>query len=220
MSESTGLKRRLTDSLLWCGAAAGPLYCLVGVVQILTREGFDMRRHALSLMSNGDLGWIQIGNFLASGVLVIAGAIGLRRVLRGQRAGTWAPLLLAVYGVGLLGAGVFVADPALGFPPGAPPSTGMSRSGLLHFAFGGIGFYALIAATLVLARRFSALQQMPWAMFSAITGIGFLLSFGAIASGSSSPAVILTFYAAVFWVWAWHTAVYVKIRREGTRSLS
>ena len=54
---------RLTGTLLTCGAAAGPLYALTGLVQILTRPGFDARRHALSLLSNGEFGWVQIGNF-------------------------------------------------------------------------------------------------------------------------------------------------------------
>ncbi|MDQ3171837.1 MAG: DUF998 domain-containing protein [Acidobacteriota bacterium] len=205
----------LTRNLLRCGIAAGPLYVIVGLAQVATREGFDVRRHALSLLSNGDLGWIQILNFVASGFLVIAGAIGLRKVLRGSRGGTWAPLLLVGYGVGLIGAGVFVADPGLGFPPGASPeSTDMSRSGLLHFVFGGFGFYALIGASFVFSRRFKSLKETPWSVYSLITGLGFLVSFAAIASGSKSPAVILAFYAAVLWVWAWHSAVCLKVMRD------
>jgi len=90
---TAGGANRLTENLLRCGIAAGPLYVIVGLAQVATREGFDVRRHALSLLSNGDLGWIQILNFLASGFLVIAGAKGLRKVLRGSRGGTWAPLL-------------------------------------------------------------------------------------------------------------------------------
>src|SRR5215472_5024527 len=101
-----------TNRLLRCGFAAGPMYVTVGVAQMLTRDGFDIRRHALSVLSNGEFGWIQIGNFLVSGALVTAGAVGVRRLLRGQRAGTWGPLLLAMYGAGLVGAGIFRADPA------------------------------------------------------------------------------------------------------------
>ena len=54
---------------LWltCGMAAGPLYILVGIIQIAIRPGFDPTRHALSLLSNGDLGWIQVSNFLMTG---------------------------------------------------------------------------------------------------------------------------------------------------------
>ena len=90
----------------------------------MTREGFDVRIHAVSLLSNGSLGWVQITNFLVSGVLVVAGAIGARRVLREGRGATWGPILLACYGVGLIGAGIFVADPGRGFHPGRPSSRG------------------------------------------------------------------------------------------------
>jgi len=73
-------------------------------------------------------GWIQIANFMASGALVIAGAVRIRRVLGGKRAGSWGPLLLAIYGLGLIGAGIFRADPASGFPPGAPEVQTLSPS--------------------------------------------------------------------------------------------
>jgi hypothetical membrane protein len=85
-----------TRGLLACGVAAGPLYVLVGLLQVLTRDRFDVRRHALSLLANGDLGWMQVANFLVTGVLVLAGAWGVRTALRGQRAGTWGPILLAI----------------------------------------------------------------------------------------------------------------------------
>ena len=65
-----------TKLLLTGGVLAGPIYILVGIAQILTREGFDITRHPLSMMSLGDLGWIQIANFIVTGLLVIAGAIG------------------------------------------------------------------------------------------------------------------------------------------------
>ena len=111
-----------------CSSDLGPIYLLVGLAEILTRNGFDVRQHALSLLSNGRFGWIQIANFLVSGALVIAGAIGTRFLLRGGRGGTWGPILLAGYGLGLIGAGLFLADPARGFPPGTPAgATQMSR---------------------------------------------------------------------------------------------
>jgi hypothetical protein len=175
---------------------------------MLTREGFDMRRHALSVLSNGEFGWVQVANFVVSGALVIAGSVGIRRLLRGQRAGTWGPLLLTIYGIGVVGAGVFRADPANGFPPGVSATAGISRSGVLHFVFGGIGFYALIAACFVFARRFASQGRSTWSMYSAITGVLFFVAFAAIASGSTAPSVMLGFYAAVAWIWCWHTVLY------------
>lgn len=99
-----------------CGLIAGPLYVGVSLAQALTRDGFDPTRHAWSLLGNGDLGWIQILNLLTTGALTIACAVGIRRVLRGQRGGTWGPILIGVYGAGMMAAGVFTADPADGFP--------------------------------------------------------------------------------------------------------
>lgn len=201
----------VTRRLLACGVAAGPLYMLVGLAQAVTRDGFDMRRHALSLLSNGDLGWIQIANFMASGALVIAGALGVRRRLHPGPGGTWGPILLGLFGVGLIGSGVFVADPGAGFPPGTVPPATMTSSGLLHFVFGGLGFYALIAAGFVFARRFWSRGERGWAVYSAGTSTGFFAAFAAIASGSTSSAVIVAFYVAVAWVWAWHASVSARL---------
>jgi hypothetical protein len=44
-------------------------------------SGVDLSRHPLSLLSLGDLGWIQIANFVVTGVLYVACAVGMRRAL-------------------------------------------------------------------------------------------------------------------------------------------
>jgi len=203
-----------SSTLLLAGALAGPLYVMVGLAQALTREGFDPTRHALSQLSNGSFGWIQTANFIIAGLLVISGALGARSALRTSPGATWGPLLLMIYGIGLLGAGAFAADPGRGFPPGVSAPAGISRSGILHFMFGGIAFYALVGACLVFAVRFKRLGQGRWALFSLITGFGFLASFIAISTGSTSTVVLLAFYAAVVWAWAWHTALHLKVHRD------
>lgn len=109
-----------TATLLAAGAAAGPLWLGVSFTQVLTRDGFDLSRQPLSLLALGEHGWIQIANFVLSGLLALAGATGLRRALRGGPAGTWGPALVAVSGVGLVVAGVLRADPGMGWPAGAP----------------------------------------------------------------------------------------------------
>ncbi len=212
---NTTARPRLTTALLRAGTAAGPVYLLIGLTQAFTREGFDVRRHALSLLSNGELGWIQVANFLVSGLLVIGGAAGARRALNGKTGGTWGPLLLVVYGLGLIGAGIFVADPGRGFPPGAPvQSSGMSSHGLLHFVFGGVGFFGLIAACFVFARHFLKQGRLAWTAYSILSGVLFFAAFAAVASGSTSPAIMLGFYAAVAWIWLWHSAVLWQLLRE------
>jgi hypothetical protein len=85
-----------TRTLLACGAVAGPLFIAVGFAAALIRTGFDLGNHPLSLLSVGDLGWIQIANFVVAGLLFIASAAGMRRALRGRRAGRWGPLWIAM----------------------------------------------------------------------------------------------------------------------------
>ncbi|HKW02048.1 MAG TPA: DUF998 domain-containing protein [Vicinamibacterales bacterium] len=208
-----------TSTLLTLGAAAGPLYVIAGVAQILTREGFDWTRHALSLMSNGPRGWVQVANFLLSGLLVLAGAAGLKRALVTGRGRTAGPVLIAIYGLGLVGAAFFSADPALGFPPGTPdgPPAVITTHGLLHFVCGGIGFFGLIAACLVLAARFRGTGHASWMMFSLATGVLFFAAFAGIASGAPSRTVVVAFYLAVLLAWTWLSALFrsAPVRTQG-----
>ncbi|HLZ59912.1 MAG TPA: DUF998 domain-containing protein [Ktedonosporobacter sp.] len=216
----TSSDARLTRTLLFCGVVAGPIYIIVGATEMFTRPGFDPTRHDLSLMSNGDLGWIHISMFILTGLLTIAGAVGMRRALAGGRGGTWGPLLLGLYGLGLIGAGFFVADPALGFPPGTPADAHtVSWHGLMHFVSGAIGFIGLIAACFVLARRFAAQKLRGWAVYSVATGVIFFAAFVGIAVGSSAAGaiakfVILAFTAAVVIGWAWVSAISWKLLGE------
>jgi hypothetical membrane protein len=203
---------RITKSLLGYGIIAGPLYVVVALAQALTRDGFDLSKHAWSLLTNGELGWIQITNFIVTGLMTVAAAIGLRRALTPGRGRSLAPLLIASYGVSLIGAGIFRPDPAQGFPAGTPETTTISWHGMLHFMLGGIGFLCLIAACFVLASRFSRDGRRRLAWFSRITGVVFLAGFVGIASGSHGPTV-LAFVAAVLTVCAWVTTVSVHFYR-------
>jgi hypothetical protein len=197
-----------TKSLLGYGVIAGPIYVAVGLAQALTRPGFDLSKHAWSLLENGHLGWIQILNFAVTGAMTIAAAVGLRRALAPGRARTWAPALIGAYGAGMVGAAVFTADPAAGFPAGTPETTATSWHGMLHFTIGGIGFLCLIAACFILGSRFARTGERGLAWFSRVTGVVFLAGFAGIASGSHGPTT-LAFVAAVLTVCAWLTTVSV-----------
>ena len=207
-----------TKTLLTCGIIAGPLYIFLGLLQMAIRPGFDITRHALSLLANGDLGWIQTLNFLVTGLLLVAGAVGVKRALQSGRGSQWAPRMLGLYGLGLIGASIFRADPALGFPPGTPVENNpISWHGLMHFVVGTIGFIGFIAACFIFARRFRSLQKPGWAWYSLITGILFLASFVGIASGSKGP-VSLLFAIAVVFGFTWISAVLSKIKAGLTQA--
>jgi len=199
---------RITKSLLGYGVIAGPLYVLVSLAQALTRQGFDLGVHQWSLLANGGPGWIQTVNFAVTGLMVIAFAVGLRRVLTPGPGARWAPRLVGVYGASLIAAGIFRADPALGFPVGTPDGPGeVSWHGLLHFAAGGVGFTCLAAACLVIGQRYATEGARGLAWFSRATGVVFLAGFAMVASGGGSRTANLLFTAAVILIWAWMTTV-------------
>jgi hypothetical protein len=202
-----------TRTLLTGGVLAGPVYLVVYFAQAFTRQGFDIARHPASVLSNGDLGWIQVANFIVTGLLLIAAAVGMRRALHPGRAGTWGPLLIGLSGVAMVAAAVFTADPVDGFPPGTPagPPTSITTMGLLHFVTGLVGFAAWIAACFVFARRFGALGQRGWAAYSVTTAVLFLGSFLGVASGAGP---VLPFVAGVVLMFAWITALCARLRSE------
>ena len=168
--EVAATRRTTTRVLLAGGVAAGPVFLAVAAAQALTRDGYDLSRQPLSLLALGDLGWIQIANFVASGMLALAGAVGMRRGLRGGRAGVWGPALVATFGAALILAGVFTADPSMGFPAGAPEGTPatMSWHSILHGVGAMVSFGSLTIACLVFARRFAGLGQRGWALLSVV----------------------------------------------------
>jgi hypothetical protein len=205
----------VTRSFLAWGAVAGPFYVVTTLVQALTRDGFDLTRHQWSMLENGDLGWVQVTNFVLTGLMLVAFAVGLRRALAGGAGARWAPRLTAVFGASLVAAGVFRADPALGFPVGAPEGIGeVTTHGVVHFAAAGVGFTAIAAACFVLARRFATDGHRRLTVVSRATGVVFLGGFLCVASGGGSVAANLLFTAAVVLVFAWIATVAVHVYRS------
>src|SRR5215216_6817877 len=168
----------MTKTLLACGVIAGPLFVLVLLVEGATRAHYDPLRHPVSSLAFGDVGWTQRANFLVTGLLMLAFAIGLRRALRPLGGPTWGPLLVGAYAIGLCGAGVFAADPMNGYPPGTPDERlEYSMHGVLHDLFSALVFLELPAACFVFGRWFAAREKRGWATYSIVTGVVFLGAF-------------------------------------------
>jgi MFS family permease len=167
----------LTSLLLLCGAIAGPFFIFVVLVQDYTRPGFDPRLDQLSLLSLGNWGWVQIANFLLAGFLNLLYAADLWRRLHPGKGGTWGPILIAMYGLGLVVVGIFRTDPSNGFPPGVPAATQPSWHGAIH-ALGALFVFLMLAAALcVFVRLFLAWQERWWAIYVLASAVLFLLIF-------------------------------------------
>jgi uncharacterized protein DUF998 len=174
-------KLSLTNLLLLCGAIAGPLFILVVLIQDYTRPGFDPRLYVLSLLGLGDWGWVQVTNFALDGALNVLYAIGLWRKLHPRRAGTWGPILIGAYGLGLVVVAFLRTDPANGFPPGSIAPTQPSGHGFIH-ALGGLFIFIFMMSALgVFVRYFFEKKQRGWAIYCLTsTVLVFVIFFGGI----------------------------------------
>ena len=200
-----------TRVMLTAGVIAGPLFVATATLQIITRDGFDLRRHPISLLSVGEYGWINVTNFVLAGVLSILFSIGLARVLTDGPASRWGPRFCALFGVGLVIGGVFRADPALGFPAGAPEGVPehLTTHAMVHAIAPPLSFLSLIAACLVIARRFAADGLRRAALITRIVAaVCFVLSVPV------GPGFSIRLFVAVALAFAWVAAYAVYLLRR------
>ena len=203
-----------SSKLIACGVVIAPLFYLVVGAQMLTRRGFDITRHPLSLLALGDAGWIQVANFLVVGSLAILCGLGLRKALAANTGGTWGPLLIATYGIGMIIAGLSTADPLPGFPPGVVSEISPRQSG--HAIGHGLGFLiafvSLISACFVFARRFRLRGDRGWSLYSTVTGVVTLMLI--VMGMAIQPVASLSFFAVGIVAFGWVGAVSAKMLHD------
>jgi hypothetical membrane protein len=192
--------------LLVCGTVGGPLFLAVLLVDGALRPGYSALRDAGSALAIGPGGWVQITNFIVCGLLMLAFAVGLRRVLRPGLGSLAAPVLAGLYALGLIAAGIFVTDPA------AP--AGHSWHGTGHNVASAVVFLALPALCFVLTARFALRPgQRLWAAYSVATGAAVLaLVQGLGVEGYGGLYQRLTI--AVGWGWLAALAWWLRGRAE------
>jgi len=202
---------RATRALVTAGAIAGPVFVLTASVQSVSRDGFDLTRQPISLLSLGDAGWVQITNFILAGLLMLGFAVGAARALRGGPSRRWAPWLFGVFGIGLIIGGAFTADPALGFPAGAPegiPDT-MSLHAMVHAIAPPLAFTALVIGMFVIAHRLAWEGRRGAAVWTRVAAVAcFALSVPV------GPGFSVRLLLAVALGFGWITAYAVSLLRR------
>jgi hypothetical membrane protein len=204
--------------LLLAGGALGPLlFIVVFLIEGATRPHYSVGQDAVSALSLGPGGWMQITNFIVCGALVFGFALGLRRVLRTGPGSTWGPILLGIVGLGLIGAGIFVTDPGLGYPYEASTLT-LSVHGTIHSLISLVVFIALPTACFVLARRDAAdPAARGWAWYSVATGllVVVFIVLTAVVTALNGPAGLTQrIFLIVGWSWIALQAIRL-LRRSG-----
>ncbi|MEU7875668.1 DUF998 domain-containing protein [Dactylosporangium sp. NPDC049140] len=191
--------------LLLAGAVAGPLFVAGVLAQAYTRTGFDPARHPLSSLALGDLGWVQIADFVACGVLAVLGAAGLRR------AHAPAPWFVGAGGAAWIVAGVFLPDPVNGFPAGAPDSA--TWHGAVHSVAPALAGIAGIIGYTIFARRFFIERErgwMAWTISAFVVVVG--CTVVAAAAGDFRAALLGQAAGA-----AWTTSIYARLLANAPR---
>jgi len=200
------------------------------LIEGATRPGYNAWQTQGSYLALSNQGWEQIANFIVCGSLCIAFAIGLRRVVRTERASVWGPRLVGWFGLGLVIAGVFVTDPGGGYPPGTPVNaTPHTWHGWVH-GINGLLFFNVVlpAACFVLARREARdPQNHRWATYSWVTGALMLvisllstiaLPFAYKAGFPVVDGLIQRVLISMGWVWLALTAL--RLWREARKARS
>ncbi|WP_214317624.1 DUF998 domain-containing protein [Nonomuraea sediminis] len=171
MSDSRRSAQGWTRILLACGFAP-----LVFVVVILLngalQPGYDPINRWGSELSNGDGGWIQIANFVVTGLLTMAFAAGIHRALGSGPGSKAIPIFTGILGLCLIVGGVFVTDPNPGFPPGVQPPAEPTLHGWIHNLNLFPAWAALTAAILMAAYRAIVRKEaLAWILTTIIAGI-------------------------------------------------
>ncbi len=220
----------LVTRLLIAAGAIGPLlFILVFLVEGAIRPGYSAWHNFVSDLSLSNQGWLQIANFLICGVLVLCFAFGLRQIFRSGKGSTWGPLLLGIFGLSLIIAGIFVTDPSLGYyPPGTSSST-HTLHGTIHGANAPIAFGSLTVTIFVLTWRFASDPDWRgWALYSLVTGIILVASFIASLAVAvldekgilpNAPTGLLERIAIIIG-WVWIALLAIRLLRQMRSSVS
>jgi hypothetical protein len=165
-----------SHALLAGGVIAASLFVVLWAAHAVTRDGFRLTYHPMSLLSLGDWGCVQVANFIVVGLLVVGGGIGLGRRLGPGRLVRWIRGFIVLIGVGLVVSGLFATDAGAGFPAGAPDGAPVrSWHGAIHEAGFIVTQIAFLGAACTLAVRFAKKRRIAWAIACAAAAIAAIL---------------------------------------------
>jgi len=166
--------------LILCGLIGSVFFTFSWIIQEAFREGYNPMMNPISALAIGPLGWMQILTFFISGALIILFGYGLfnKRKNKEKLLSKWAPILIIICGIGLIGAGCFITDPINGYPQGTPVlSESPSLESSIHQIFSAFLFLGLPLACFVIGNYFAHKRDLKWLLYCFLTGMSFLVVF-------------------------------------------
>jgi hypothetical membrane protein len=207
--------------LLTCGAVAPVSFISALLIDGAVRPGYDPATTPVSQPLLGDRGWLETFTFVLSGLLIVAFAVGLRRVQAVSPGSRWGPIMVGVAGLGLVMAGVFMPDPAFAYPPGTPSGEIQSYSwhATVHVLAALLVFGGLPIACFIFARHFRTARDAEWSMYSLFSGLAMLVAFvlytaGASGAGGLEPTAGWLERASIVIGFAWIAPLAIRFLRS------
>ncbi len=136
------------------------LFVSIFILEDIFCTNYNWLTTAVSEHSIGSCGWIQITNFIVSGVLFLIFARGVTLELREDMASKLGPLFLMIFAACLIASGPFVTDPA----PVILFSNQATWYGNVHGLLGAIAFILMPLSCFVFYRRFR--KDLKWKRFA------------------------------------------------------
>lgn len=166
------------------GVAGPVLFTAAWVVALLRQRGHPAAELQLSGLGADDARdpQIMIAGFVVLGVTTVVFGVGLGRVIRPRSAG---PPLIIVAGAATVALGVFRRDHLLLTSPGF---AGESWHNQVHDVVSGVAYAAMLAAPVVLGRRFR--DDQDWAALSrplAVLALVSAVAFAVFVSRAAEP---------------------------------
>jgi uncharacterized membrane protein len=201
----------------------GPiLFVIVFILEDFFSPDYNWLSTAVSEHSLGSCGWIQITNFIVSGMLLLVFARGVAKEFNEGIASKLGPLLLTILAVCIVASGPFVTDPA----PVILFSNQATWHGNVHGLLGAIAFTLMPLSCFVYYYR--SRKDLKWKRFAKwslvacfITLVGIVLlkveqqrllepTAMGILVGFFQRIVLITYFS---WVFSFALAIYRQSNR-------
>lgn len=158
------------------------LFTISAITHSLARPEHSLVTDPVSALAAGPGGWVQNVTFILTGGLLLGFAWGIHLELGSAVSFNLAGLLLAVFGLGLVGAGVFPAVDAAGT---------FTEDRTVHVAAGFVTFVSAGPAALALASRMRKMTPLKYlASYLRSVGIGLIVLLvlgGLLVRPASAP---------------------------------
>jgi hypothetical membrane protein len=188
---------------LLAGVIAPPLFVIVFLVDGAIHPDYNAMTDYVSELSRGELGWLQVLNFIILAVAMLTFAAGIRWGARRAPGSTAGAIIFAIIGALLVVGAIFTTDPHT--------AKVSSTTGNIHDLAALSIFAGVAIACFVFARRF----QSSMRTYSVATGAFVVVAFIALAPVGRSLGIMgVTQRVIIIAGWAWITVLALALRAE------